>query len=61
MFVDNKLLLSEMVASPIEQVQIDPVVALQIAKCFNDERAQDEDRIVRDFRRSWNFNFFRVN
>lgn len=35
-----------MVASPIEQVQIDPVVALQIAKCFNDERAQDEDRIV---------------
>jgi len=36
-----------MVASLIEQVQIDPVVALQIAKCFNDECSDriDEDRI----------------
>lgn len=34
-----------MVSSRIEQVQVDPVVALKIANCFNDERSQDEDRI----------------
>jgi len=31
--------------SRIESVQVDPVVALKVANCFNDERAHDEERM----------------
>ena len=30
----------------IEGVQIDPVVALKISNCFNDDRAHEEERMV---------------
>jgi hypothetical protein len=34
--------------SRVESVQIDPVVAFKVANCFNNERAPDEEKMVRD-------------